>query len=285
MSKTQPGSKRVHGKPQCLLSPKSSQNFAFRSGLLVLIALIKLTIKILCSPGFFFRLSVSSWSYSHDTCWLQLGRSFFEKETSQEYWNESLSSQKETAQWTEALRSAASDAVLNGFCFQDTGKNRKDFYLLSKAVVSPGAELSEIAPNAWKGRVCSKSPSFGRIPGLLCRAFIDFLRSICPSSHQMHMTSPADGRSPARQLEWHTQVMYVFMAAKKSSSWANIMSTRHSWADMKWCVDVNFQPIVKCQDTIVWQALCPLCVQNGVLMPLCSEGPWMLQEAFLVAFR
>lgn len=44
---------------------------------------------------------------------------------------------------------------------------------------------------------------------------MDFLRLICPSSHQMHMTSSADGRSPARQLERHTRVTYVFTATKK----------------------------------------------------------------------
>lgn len=50
--------------------PKLCILFSF---VLVLIALIKLTIKILCSPGFFFLLSVSSWSCSHDTRWLWLG--------------------------------------------------------------------------------------------------------------------------------------------------------------------------------------------------------------------
>lgn len=72
-----------------------------------------------------------------------------------------------------------------------------------------------MGPNAWKGRVCSRSPSFERIPVLLWRVFIDFLRLIGPSSHHICMTSLADGRSPARRLERHTQVTYVLRAAQK----------------------------------------------------------------------
>lgn len=50
--------------------PKLCILFSF---VLIPIALIKLTIKILYSPGFFFLLSVPYWSCSHDTRWLLLG--------------------------------------------------------------------------------------------------------------------------------------------------------------------------------------------------------------------
>lgn len=119
---------------------------------------------------------------------MKLGCSSLGRETAQEYWDGILSSQKETAQRTEALVT-------------------KPFNLLSKEVVLTGAELSEITPNAWKGWVCSRSPPFGRIPGLLCGVFIDFLSLICPSGHQMHTTSVADGLMADLQqerLKWHT---------------------------------------------------------------------------------
>lgn len=107
--------------------------------------------------------------------------------------------------------SAASDTASDGFCFQGTGKTQNT--LLSKADVITEAELSEIAPSAWRGRVCSRSPLFGRIPVLLCSIY--WFSQIHFSVHQIHMTSPADGRSPARQLKQHTQVRCLFTTAKK----------------------------------------------------------------------
>lgn len=48
------------------------------------------------------------------------------------------------------------------------------------------------------------------------------------------MTSPADGRSPARQLERHTHVTYAFMAAKKKQllSQYNEYKTQLSWYEV-----------------------------------------------------
>lgn len=74
--------------------------------------------------------------------------------------------------------SAASNAALNGFCFQETRKTQSTFIYLVKQLFLQGADLSEIAPNDRKGRVCSRSPSFGRIPMLLCRVFIDFSQTL-----------------------------------------------------------------------------------------------------------
>lgn len=65
---------------------------------------------------------------------------------------------------------------------------------------------------------------------LLYRVSIDFLRLVFSSSHQIHVTSPDDGRSPARELEWHTKVMYVFMAANKQLlSQYNEYKTQLNW--------------------------------------------------------
>lgn len=142
ISKTQPGSKWVHGKWQCLLSSKSSQSLAFCSGLLVLKTLIKLPSKIRCSPGFFFLLSASFWSCSHDTSWLQVGCSFIGNETSFAYILGVLGWQFVQSEENSLVNrgfknpktgfSAASNAALNRLCFQEMGKIQNIFIYLAK---------------------------------------------------------------------------------------------------------------------------------------------------------
>lgn len=117
-----------------------------------------------------------------------------------------------------------------------------------------------------------------------CKVFYWFSHSLVPLA--IRCTWPPWLMADLQQGSWNgtLEVCRKIHGCRKSSSWAKLMNTRDSWADRESCVDVNFQPIVKCQDTIVWQVLCPLCVQ-AALIPLYNRGLWISQGAFLAAFH
>ena len=129
--------------------------------------------------------------------------------------------------------SAASIAALNGFCFQETGKILNTSIYLVKQLFLLGLIFLKLHQMLEKVGFAADPHNLEGFLGFPVEFLLIFLWLICPSSHQIHMTSPANGRSPARQLEQHTQVTCVFTSTKKQLlSQYNEYKTKLSWYEV-----------------------------------------------------